>query len=56
MPSDQSVSQQAHKGPAASTTGNLACRRGGHAAGRESITFSFHLENSVEHHFGPNDK
>lgn len=44
MGSEQSVSQQAHKGPAASTAGNLAQRPGGHTAGLESITFDFNQE------------
>lgn len=44
MGSEQSVSQRAHKGPAASTAGSLAPGPAGHTAAPESITFDFNQE------------
>lgn len=55
LPSVQSVSQQAHKGPAASTTGNLAWCWRGHAFGLESIAFRFNQEMQLGIFFSPND-
>lgn len=55
-PSVQSVSQQAHKGPAASTTGNLAGWRGRHTAGLESIALNFNQEIQLGNRFSQNDE
>lgn len=53
-PSVQSVSQQAHKGPAAPTTGNLPWWwGGGHNVGLESIAFHFNQEIQLGIFFQP---
>lgn len=52
-PSVQSVSQQAHKGPAASTTGNLAWWWVGHAFGLVSIAFHFNQVMQLGIFFSP---